>query len=168
MPEFHIQELLFPNILTVAAQLCATFILFLLCKKLLWGPARNILKARQDKMVSSLENATKLQNEAAAKLQEAKEGLDEAKVKSVEIVESARNEANALREEIVNSAKREAANKLEDAEHKIELRKNEVQNELHDEMVSVAMAAVSKLLEEKATSQDDAKAIEKYVNEAKN
>lgn len=168
MPEFHIQELLFPNILTVAAQLCATLILFLLCKKLLWEPARNILKARQDKMVSSLENATKLQTEAAAQLQEAKKGLDEAKIKSVEIVESARNEANALREEIVSSAKREAANKLEDAEHKIELRKNEVQSELHDEMVSVAMAAVSKLLEEKATSQDDAKAIEKYVNEAKN
>lgn len=168
MPEFHIQEQLFPNILTIAVQLCSTFVLFLLCKKLLWGPARNILQARQTTMMSALDDATKAQNEAAAHLEEAKKGLEEAKVKSVEIVESARSEANALRDEIVNSAKREAANRIEDAEHKIELRKNEVQNELHDEMVSVAMAAVSKLLEEKATSQDDAKAIEKYVNEAKN
>ena len=34
-------------------------------------------------------------------------------------------------------------------------------------MVSVAMAAVSKLLDEKATSKDDEEAIDKYIKEVK-
>ena len=165
--EFDIQGVLFPNLLTMLVQLCATLVLFLLCKKLLWVPARNILKARQDKMNADLNDAKKLQEEATVNLEEAKKNLDEAREKSGEIVESAKKEATVLKEEIIKAAKKEANDKLDDADKKIELMKKEAKDEIHDEMVEVAMAAVSKLLEEKATSKEDEEAVKKYISEVK-
>ena len=164
---FDIEGVLFPDALTMLVQLCATIVLFLLCKKLLWTPARNILKARQEKMNADLEDARKLQEEARSELDEAKASLNEARNRSGEIVEQARKEADSLKEEILSSARKEAGNRLADTDRKIELKKQEARQEIHDEMVTVAMAAVSKLLEEKAASEDDEKAIREYIKEAK-
>ena len=163
--EFDIQGVLFPNWLTMLVQFCSTIVLFLLCKKLLWTPARNILKTRQEKMNEGLENARKLQEEATADLNNAKENLEKARERSSEIVDQARKEANELRDEIVNHAKDEANQKLANADKQIENKKLEAKQEIHDEMVNVAMAAVSKLLNEKATSKDDEEAIQKYIDE---
>ena len=163
--EFDIQGVLFPNWLTMLVQLCSTIVLFLLCKKLLWTPARNILKTRQEKMNAGLENARKLQEEATADLNDAKENLEKARERSSEIVEQARKEANELKDEIVNNAKQQANQKLEEADKRIENKKLEAKQEIHDEMVNVAMAAVSKLLNEKASSKDDEEAIQKYIDE---
>ena len=165
--EFDIQGLLFPNALTMLVQLCSTLVLFLLCKKLLWVPARKILKTRQEKMSADLNNAKKLQEEATANLNEAKKNLDEARIKSSEIVESARKEATSLKEEIIKAAKKDASDKLIDADRMIEVKKKEAKDQIHDEMVDVALAAVSKLLEEKATSKTDEEAIKKYIKEVK-
>lgn len=164
---FDIQGVLFPNLLTMLVQLCATLVLFLLCKKLLWVPARNILKARQDKMNADLNEAKKLQEEASEELVKAKEKLEEAREKSGEIVETARKEATVLKEEIIKSAKKEASDKLALADQKIEQKKRDAREEIHDEMVEVAMAAVSKLLDEKATSKQDEEAVKKYISEVK-
>ena len=163
---FDIEGVLFPDLLTMLVQLGATIVLFLLCKKLLWQPARNILKTRQEKMNADLENARKLQEEAANDLQEAKASLMDARNRSGEIVEQARKEAGSLKNEIISSAKKEASDRLLDADKKIELKQEEARQVIHDEMVTVAMAAVSKLLEEKASSKDDEKAIKEYIREA--
>ena len=162
---FDIQGVLFPNVLTMLTQLCATIVLFLLCKKLLWKPARAILKERQDKMNADLDDARKLQEKANEDLESAKQKLEEARAKSGEIVESAKSEADNLRNEIIKSAKAEAKQKLDLADEQIEQKKKEAKQEIHDEMVEVALAAVSKLLDEKATSKDDEEAIKKYVDE---
>ncbi len=164
---FDIQGVLFPNVLTMAVQLCSTLVLFLLCKKLLWKPAREILKARQDKMNATLKDAEKIRDEANASFDEAKKYLDDARNKSGEIVESARNEANELKNAIVSDARREAQEKLDNAERQIDKYRETVENDLHDEIVDVAMAAVSKLLEEKANSAADNEALERYVEEVR-
>lgn len=163
-----VQGLLFPNILTMVTQLLSTLIIFLAVKKWLWKPVKNILAKRSEKMQESLDSAFKQNEEATKHLEESKKELDAARVSSKEIIDAARIEATNLKNEIVSNAKKEAQAKLDSAENKIEQRKNEVRDELHDEMVNVAMAAVSKLLEDKATSSDDEKALDKYIKEVKN
>ena len=160
-----VQGSLFPNPLTMIIQLLATLVIFLAVKKWLWKPVREIIRKRSDKMQESLDSAFKQNEEASRNLEESKKELKEAKASSKEIIDAARLEATNLKNEIISSAKRDAQNKLDLAENKIEQRKNEVKDELHDEMVEVAMAAVSKLLEEKSTSKDDKKAIDKFVDE---
>ena len=163
--QFDITGVLFPNLLTMLVQLCATLVLFLLCKKLLWVPARKILKARQDKMVSDLDDAKRLQEEAGVKLDDAKKALEEARDKSGEIIENAKTEANNLRDEILAAAKKQADDKLDIAQKKIEQSKLEAKQEIHDEMVDVALEAVSKLLNDKSTTKDDEETIKKYIKE---
>lgn len=165
--EFDIQGVLFPNLITMIVQLLSTIVLFLLVKKLLWKPAREILKKRQEKIDGDLANAEKIQADALNELNEAKQNLEIARNKSNEIIDEARKEANNLRQEIVSSAKKEAADKLKDAERNIEQKKIEASNQIHDEMVNVALAAVSKLLNDKSQAVDDEKAIKEYINEVK-
>lgn len=164
---FDIQGVLFPNWITMLVQLCSTLVLFLLCKKLLWKPARDILAKRRDKMNENLMSSQKLREDASVELDKAKEELEHARNRSGEIVESARKEAENLRAEIVNKANSEASAKLALADKEIEQKERDVQDRIHDEMVDVAMAAVSKLMQDKATTSDDKKAIEDFIGEKK-
>lgn len=164
---FDIQGVLFPNWITMLVQLCSTLVLFLLCKKLLWKPARDILAKRRDKMNENLMSSQKLREDASVELDKAKEELEHARNRSGEIVESARKEAENLRTEIVNKANSEASAKLALADKEIEQKERDAQDRIHDEMVDVAMAAVSKLMQDKATSSDDKKAIEDFIGEKK-
>ena len=164
---FDIQGVLFPNWITMLVQLCSTLVLFLLCKKLLWKPARDILAKRRDKMNENLMSSQKLREDASVELDKAKEELEHARNRSGEIVESARKEAENLRAEIVNKANSEASAKLALADKEIEKKERDAQDRIHDEMVDVAMAAVSKLMQDKATSSDDKKAIEDFIGEKK-
>ena len=164
---FDIQGVLFPNWITMLVQLCSTLVLFLLCKKLLWKPARDILAKRRDKMNENLMSSQKLKEDASVELDKAKEELEHARNRSGEIVESARKEAENLRAEIVNKANSEASAKLALADKEIEQKERDAQDRIHDEMVDVAMAAVSKLMQDKATSSDDKKAIEDFIGEKK-
>lgn len=164
---FDIQGVLFPNWITMLVQLCSTLVLFLLCKKLLWKPARDILAKRRDKMNENLMSSQKIREDASVELDKAKEELEHARNRSGEIVESARKEAENLRAEIVNKANSEASAKLALADKEIEQKERDAQDRIHDEMVDVAMAAVSKLMQDKATSSDDKKAIEDFIGEKK-
>ena len=164
---FDIQGVLFPNWITMLVQLCSTLVLFFLCKKLLWKPARDILAKRRDKMNENLMSSQKLREDASVELDKAKEELEHARNRSGEIVESARKEAENLRAEIVNKANSEASAKLALADKEIEQKERDAQDRIHDEMVDVAMAAVSKLMQDKATSSDDKKAIEDFIVEKK-
>ena len=164
---FDIQGVLFPNWITMLVQLCSTLVLFLLCKKLLWKPARDILAKRRDKMNENLMSSQKLREDASVELDKAKEELEHARNRSGEIVESARKEAENLRAEIVNKANSEASAKLALADKEIEQKERDAQDRIHDEMVDVAMAAVSKLMQDKATNIDDKKAIEDFIGEKK-
>ena len=164
---FDIQGVLFPNWITMLVQLCSTLVLFLLCKKLLWKPARDILAKRRDKMNENLMSSQKLREDASVELDKAKEELEQAHNRTGEKVESARKEAENLRAEIVNKANSEASAKLALADKEIEQKERDAQDRIHDEMVDVAMAAVSKLMSDKATTSDDKKAIEDFIGEKK-
>ena len=167
MVNFDVQGSLMPNLYTMIVQLCATLIIFLCIKKWLWKPVKNILAKRADAMQASLDSAFEQNEEARVNLEASRKELNDAKESSREIIDAARQEAVNLKNEIVSDAKRQAQAKLDQADEKIARAKADAQSALHDEMVSVAMAAVSKLLDEKATSKDDEEAIDKYIKEVK-
>ena len=167
MVNFDVQGSLMPNLYTMIVQLCATLIIFLCIKKWLWKPVKNILAKRADAMQASLDSAFEQNEEARVNLEASRKELNDAKESSREIIDAARQEAVNLKNEIVSDAKRQAQAKLDQADEKIARAKADAQSDLRDEMVSVAMAAVSKLLDEKATSKDDEEAIDKYIKEVK-
>lgn len=165
MLNFDVQGALFPNPFTMFIQLCVTFVIFFFVKKYLWKPAQAIMDKRSAKMQASLDDADKAREEALQQLGEAKVELSKAYESSTEIVNGAKQEATQLKEQILAEAKRESQARRDEVERLIELHKREVEGQLHDEIVSVAMAAAAKLLNEKATSKDDDAAIDKFVGE---
>lgn len=167
MVNFDVQGSLMPNLYTMIVQLTATLIIFLCIKKWLWKPVKNILAKRAQAMQESLDSAFVQNQEARDNLEKSREELNEAKASSREIIDAARNEAVNLKNEIIADAKRQAQQKLDQADEKIAKAKADAQADLHDEMVSVAMKAVTKLLDEKASTKDDEKAIDKYIKEVK-
>ncbi|MDO4500790.1 MAG: F0F1 ATP synthase subunit B [Erysipelotrichaceae bacterium] len=161
-----VQGSLFPNLISMITQLCATGLIFLAVKKWLWKPVRNILEKRACAMQESLDSAFKTNEEAKANLDDAKEELKKAKKDSLDIIAGAKKEADALKAELIVDAKKQAQAKIDEADKRIEAAKKEMTNELHDEIVNVAMAAVEKLLEEKVNEATDRESIDKFVKEA--
>jgi len=163
--DIDVAEQLFPNILTIVTQLCATLILFLFAKKFLWNIARNILSERQEKMQSGFDEANRLQEEALKQKEEASLEYQKSQEKAKQMIDNAKKEANSEKQRILDSAKQEANAKLEKAEQSIEKKKQEYRNDLQQEIVDVALAASAKLMNETDLSSIDKESLSEFVKE---
>ena len=61
----------------------------------------------------------------------------------------------------------EAKSKLEEARKEIAYEKRQMQNEVKQEIVDVALAACEKLMFDKVLNEDDRKAVEEFVANSK-
>lgn len=158
---------LIPNPMTMLTQLCCTLVLFLFVKKFLWTSVTNFIEKRSEEMQHDLKASAKARSEAEADREAARAEVRQARETSRKILERVKDESEVLKSSIVAQAKKEADLKLEAAEREIEAQKKQAHNEMVHEMVSVAMAAAEKLINEKADAQDDARIIEEYVRDVK-
>ncbi len=128
-------------------QLCATIIIFLLVRFLIWKPITKMLEQKRDAADKELEEA-KAKNESAILLEsELKKQLSEAQIEVKSILDNAQMEANARREEIINDAKEEAKRRLEKAQVEIDQEIKNKQQEIREMIVTTAFAAATKILE---------------------
>ena len=163
--DIQVAEQLFPNILTIVTQLCATGVLFFFAKKFLWTPGREMLAKRQDLMQSRLTDAEKLKAEAAEDRASAGMELRSMKARVSNMLETAKDEANSEKERILEEASREAAATLEKANISIEKQKAEMRRDLQREIVDVALAASTKLMGKDDLAEQDQRALESFVKE---
>ena len=158
---------LIPNPITMLTQLCSTLVLFLFVKKFLWTAVTNFIDRRSEAMQNDLRLSAEAKKDAEADREAARAEVRQARETSRKILEKVKDESEVLRTSIVNQAKKEAELKMESAEREIEAQKKQAHDEMVHEMVSVAMAAAEKLMNEKADAQDDARIIEEYVRDVK-
>lgn len=162
-----IQGQLMPNILTMVIQWMSTGVLLYFVSKYLFGPARNFLNQRAEYAQSQISEAEQLKSEAHQLNEQAKAEIREAGATARGLVETAKSESIQLKEKLLQEAKVEADAKLESARREIEYEKNAMRAEVSKEIVDVALAATEKLLGEKVTSDDDRKAVEKFIKDVK-
>jgi len=124
----------------------AVFVLFVILSYLVFNPARELLRRRQEKIQGDLDsaekekqNAGKLKSEYDAKLR----GVEQ---ESEEILSETRKKALKKEAEIIDEAKAEAARILDRANKEVELEKNKVRDEVKKEMIGVAAAMAGKLV----------------------
>ena len=161
-----IQGSLLPNLATVITQLLATFLIFLMFRKFLWKPVREILAKRSSMMQGELEGARKLQEEAKEQLEEAKQELDDARLSSHKLIEEAKAEAQNLSKTIVKNAEETAKQKISEAEKKIALKEKEANEDLLEKSVDLAMEAAEKYLKEKSGPEEDYEILKKFIEES--
>ena len=127
----------------------------------------NFLNRRSEAMQQDLKDSAEAKKEAEADREAARAEVRQARETSRKILERVKDESEALKTSILTQAKKEAELKMEAAEREIEAQKKQAHDEMVHEMVSVAMAAAEKLINEKADAQDDARIIEEYVRDVK-
>lgn len=160
--------LLFPNIWTVISQLCATAVLFFLMYKLAYKPVKKILDARSDYEQSRISEADALKEETEKLNEEAKRGIIEANKSAEDIVSSAREEAESIKNELVAQGKEASKQMMENAQKEIEVQRSKMLQDLHAEIVDATISATEKMLKVKIENQEDKDNIDTFVKEVIN
>ena len=166
-------EGLFNRIFGLDAQLIADAVilalavgfLFFLLSALLFNPARELMKKRQEKIQGEMETAARdmadakqMKAEYDAKLAAADKDVDA-------ILSEGRKKALARENEIIAEAKEEAALVLERAEREIELEKSKVKDEVKQEMIGVAREMAGRFVAASMDDEAQAKLIDEALNE---
>ncbi len=130
----------------------AMFFLFLFLSFVLFNPARDLLKKRQDGIKEQMDFAAKEKEDAINFKQEYDEKLKGVEAESEKILSETRKKALKKESDIIAEAKDEANRIRERASREVELEKSKVKDEVKQEMISVAEAMAGKIV---ATSLDE-------------
>lgn len=159
---------LIPNPLTMIVQLCATAVLVFLMYKLAYKPIKAIMDTRSEYEQSRLTDADKLKKEYEDLHAKAEKEVNDAKTKAKQIVTEAQDEGNRVKTNLIDEGKAKSQQIIDDAQNNIALQKNKMLDEMHGEIVDVALSAAEKILQTKLDSKDDKDSINEFIKEVTN
>ena len=159
---------LLPNPLTMLAQLCATAVLFFLMYKLAYKPIKKILDARSEYEQSRLTDADSLKKKYEDLHAEAEKQINDAKAEARQIINNAQDEGNRLKNNLIDEGKQKSQQIIDEAQNNIALQKNKMLDEMHGEIVNVALTAAEKLLQSKLDAKNDKDSINEFIKEVTN
>ena len=159
---------LIPNPLTMLVQLCATAVLVFLMYKLAYKPVKKILDTRSEYEQSRLTDADKLKKEYEDLHAQAEKEINDAKQTAKKIVAEAQDEGNRVKTNLIDEGKAKSQQIIDDAQNSIALQKNKMLDEMHGEIVDVAMSAAEKILQAKLDSKNDKESIDDFIKEVTN
>lgn len=138
-------------------------ILYLLFKKFLFVPVKNMIDARQkeiDDMYSSAESA----KENAEQLQaQYRDKISHAEEESEEIVKKAVRRAQLKEEEILKEANVQAERTLERAQEQIALEKKQAINDVKDQVSQMAIGIASAVIERDVSESEHKELIDDFI-----
>ena len=124
----------------------SVFVLFLLASYLLFNPARELLKKRQDKIKDDIDTANKDKEDAAALKADYDAKIKDIQRESEEILSEARRKAKANEAQIIAEAKEEANRIIKNAQNEALLEKQRAYDEMKQEMISIASLMAGKVV----------------------
>lgn len=139
-------------------------ILYILFKKFLFVPIKNMIDSRQkeiDDMYSDAESARKGADELKA---EYEDKMSKASEESEQILKSAVRRAQLKEEEILKEASEEATRVLERAEEQIALEKKQALNEVKNEVSAMAIGIASAVIERDVSENEHRELIDDFIN----
>jgi F-type H+-transporting ATPase subunit b len=152
------------NVWTMLFAWANLFILYLILKKIAFGPLKNMIDSRQkeiDDMYSEAEgskaSAAELKAEYEAKIAKADE-------ESEEILRTAVRRAQLREEEILKEANQKAERVRERAEEQIALEKKRAINDVKDEVSGMALSIAAAVIERDVNEGDHEKLIDDFIN----
>ncbi|WP_371363156.1 ATP synthase subunit b, sodium ion specific [Sporomusa rhizae] len=148
---------------TLIAQIINFLILVAILTKVAYKPLMQALADRQAKIADSLETAEQ-EKQAAEKLkQEYLAQLADARAQAQAIVEKAAKLAEQTKEEIMKEAREESARLLKATQEEIARERERAVAELKGEVVTLAVAAASKIIAQNIDEQANAKIVDEFI-----
>ena len=148
----------------VIVQLLSFLLLLWAIKKFAWGPLMKMMKDREEFVANEIDNAEKSRQEAA-KLLEQRALLKEARNDAQELIDKAKQQADAQRETIIDDARKDAERIKNSALVEIEQQKEKAVATIRDQVTSLSVLIASKVIEKELNEQDQEKLIHDYIQE---
>jgi len=139
--------------------------LVLVLGKYAWGPILEAVDAREKGIQSALDEAAGRNDEAARLLAEHKEQLADARRQANELIAEGKAVGESVRADIEERARVEGQAIVERARAEIERERDAALDALRKESVELALAAASRLLQEKLDQDKDRQLVERYLSE---
>lgn len=150
----------------VVATIINVIVLYWLMKKFLYKPIQAVMDKRKELIDSQFTNAQEAQDKADSLKQEYEGLMNGAKEESMQIVEKARETAQADYTDKMEEASTQANRLLEEAREKISTEKEKMLKELESQIASLAMCAAAKVIGKKASAKYDEALYEQFLSEA--
>ena len=138
-------------------------ILFLILRKILFKPVKNMIDKRQNEIDTMYENAEKNQADAEALKKDYETKLEKANEESEAIIRDATRKAQLKEEEILHEAQDNAAKVLSRAEEQIDMEKKQALNDIKDEVSNMAVAIASAVLERDVKEEENKDIIDSFI-----
>ena len=155
----------FPNIWAFLVQLLAFIIMSIIVIKFAYKPVKKFLAQRREYVEEHLSKAEEATKKAEDNVKETEKNLALSNKKALQIIEDAKKEAKKQKQEILLQAKVEANNKMIQAQQDIEKEKQKAVQEVHDDVVNLALEASKTLLTREVNSLDNQKLLNDFVDE---
>jgi len=150
---------------TLIGQGIAFFLFVVFCMKYVWPPILHALEERKKKIADGLAAGEHGKQEQLLAEERAKELLREAKEQAGEIITRADKRASEIVDEAKQDAKAEGGRMLTAARAEIDQELNRVKEDLRGQVVSIALAGASKVLEREVDENTHAELLNKMAAE---
>ena len=161
--DIDIGEKLIPSWTSFVIQFAALIVLLLVVFIFAYKPIKKLLKKRADYIEDNIKEAEKNRAIAEKNMVQSEETILASKKNAAEIIEKANNQAKANYDASIEQTRQEIIQMKLDAEKDIERSRQDALEEIHDEMVDVALSASSEILKREVNSKDNARLAEEFI-----
>ncbi len=143
-----------------------TFVLLMIIlSKYAWKPILSMLKEREDKIRSALDEAERARAETAELIKQNEKNIARAEEEYQKIIRDGKLLAEKLKDEIVSKAKLQSEQELKQAKEEIQRNIESAKKQLRNEIADLAIQATEKILEESLDENKQKKLIDKVINQ---
>ena len=150
---------------TLIGQTIAMIVFVWFCMKFIWPPMMQAIEERRESIADGIAAADKAQKDLENAQVKVDELIAEARSKAQQIVDNASHQGAGIVEEAKKSAAAAGERLKEAARTDIEQERNRARDELRGEVVNIAVAGASKLLEKEIDREAHSQLLDKLVAE---
>ncbi len=152
------------NIWNILISLANLLILFLIIKKFLYNPVKNVLAKRQSEVDSVYSSADEANRNAQENKEKWETKLNSASQKADELIQEAANKAELRGDKIISDAKEKAESILRQAESEADLQLKKAQAGIKTEIVNISALLTEKMLNREINTEDHRALIDSVID----
>ena len=155
------------NIWSIVISLCNLLIIFLIIKRFLFKPIKDVIAKRNEEIEMSYADAEAALTSAneSKLLYESK--LSSSNAEAEEIIRSANEKASKLQKELIDEAKAKAEIAIARADEQIALEKKKAENEIRTQSAEVSVVIAEQLIDREINEKDHEKLINDMIDNVK-
>ena len=152
------------NFFTLIFAWANLLIIYLVLRKILFHPIKNMIDSRQKEIDDMYENAEKDKAAAESMRKDYEEKLENAAEESEEMLRNAQRRALLKEEEILKEAAEQARRTKERAEEQIALEKRQAMNDIKDEVSAIAIQIAEAVVARDVKATEHAELIDGFID----